>query len=106
MDSLNTMSSLNVLRRPALLFLDEDLSNDSRLGVVTLNTESLSNFEPLQVIGYGLNMSEGVRTDTVEYADQWFINDSFCEMIFEDAFEFNGTSNFTVYNYTSGIVNG
>ena len=58
----------------ALLFLDQDLSDDARLSVVTL--EALGDAEEccdagdvLQAIGYGLDAPNGSRTDTLEFAE-------------------------------------
>jgi len=79
----------------ALFFLDEDLSDDGRLGVVTLNEDALSNHEALRVIGYGLNQSNGTATDTLEYTDQYFVNDSYCETVFNAAF---GTTDDTLHH--------
>jgi len=86
----------------ALFFLDEDLSDDNRLDVVTLNEDALSYHEELRVIGYGLNQTNGSVTDTLEYADQWFINDSFCEYWFESYFGWNATWNSTSDSDDSG----
>jgi len=67
----------------ALMFLDDDLSDDDSLDVVTLNqnTDLLSAGDGLIVIGYGHDAYGGVPTDTLEYVGQYFVNDSMCEFL-------------------------
>lgn len=62
-----------------VMFLDEDLSGDSRLGVVTLNRAGLSTNEPLQVIGYGAEKEDGDATDTLEYTNVNYVTSSECQ---------------------------
>jgi len=81
----------------ALMFLDEDLSSDGRLGVVTLNDGedfNLTAGADLQVIGYGADVEGGNATDTLEYADQYFVTRTECENLL------NAYFNATLWNYT------
>jgi len=68
----------NLTNDIALMFLDEDLSDDIRLDVVTLNEDELSDGEDLRVLGYGAREYGGWPTDTLEYADKYYVNDMDC----------------------------
>jgi hypothetical protein len=77
----------------ALLFIDEDLSSDSRLSTVLV--PDLSVDEPccsvgddLQVLGYGARFEGGPPTDTLEFSNQKFIDNDACNDLFAD---FNST---------------
>ena len=63
----------------ALLYLDEDLSDDPRLGAVTLNDDDLSDGDDLRVLGYGASEWGGMATDTLEYTDLQYVTDADCE---------------------------
>lgn len=63
----------------ALFFLNETLTDDSRLDVVTLNEDDLSVGDQFQVIGYGANMTNGSATDTLEYTHVVYYDTTKCE---------------------------
>jgi len=66
----------------ALIFLDEDLSDNSRLSVATYDdATALTVGDELQVIGYGADFEGGPATDTLEHTEVVYTEAEKCENI-------------------------
>lgn len=64
----------------ALIFLDEDLSNDARLSVATYDDPfDLAAGDELTVIGYGADYEGGPATDTLEHTDLEYTDREECK---------------------------
>jgi len=64
----------------ALLFLNEDLSNDKRLSAVAYDDDfELTAGDELTVIGYGADFEGGGPTDTLEHTELKYTTSSVCE---------------------------
>jgi len=64
----------------ALIFLDEDLSDDARLSVVTYDARfNLAVGDDVEVIGYGADFEGGPATDTLEHTKLEYTDRDDCE---------------------------
>ena len=92
----------------ALLFLDQDLSADARLSVVSVPELSVgeaccSQGDELQVIGYGLDESNGVPTDTLEYSTQKYVSLDECNARY-NTWRLNGSINDSLIDWVDGTM--
>eukprot|EP01084_Bolivina_argentea_P300628 518432_1 len=90
----------------ALLFLNEDLSSNSRLQTVEIqdldyNTECCETNELLQVIGYGAEQEGATATDTLEYANKKFMLRNKCSRTLSEYYY--SLSNHTIINDTQAL---
>ena len=92
----------------ALIFLDEDVSSNSRLSKVELPTldtttnECCDKNDELQVMGYGADYSDGPPTDTLEYTNVKFMTRDECIQRFKHyrTWEYNNCNYTKGWNYT------
>ena len=91
----------------ALIFLNEDISNNKRLSTVQLpsfdynSAECCTDNESLRVMGYGADYSDGPPTDTLEYTNKKFISRDECSKRILDYLSWKAIN----CNYTSSAEN-